>query len=248
MMRWIRATSDDPGATSRRRSHESRGGLFKSLIATWYFFPVIKNDLVGAGYYERPEQVGSYALLYFGIYIHIFWLYLEFSGYCDISAGMARLLGYRQVENFNWPWLATSMRDLWRRWHISLSFLMRDYVYIPLGGNRRHATLNLIIVFTLIGIWHALTFQVLAWGVLMGVMVAINQHWAQWMKRLDETPNGMLPALRRAIARTRPLPQILSWAITMHFFVHSLLVFFGGSAGWRVTWELIRRPLHALAG
>jgi hypothetical protein len=89
---------------------------------------------------------------------------------------------------------------------------------------------------------------VLVWGVLMGVMVAINQHWAQWMKRLDERPSGVLPALRRAIARTRPLPQILSWAITMHFFVHSLLFFFGGSAGWRVPWELIRRPLEALGG
>jgi D-alanyl-lipoteichoic acid acyltransferase DltB (MBOAT superfamily) len=223
-------------------------GLFKGLIATWYFLPVLKNDLIGGGYYTDPAQIGSYALLYFGIYIHIFWLYLEFSGYCDVSAGIARLLGYRQVENFNWCWLATSLRDFWRRWHISLSFLIRDYVYIPLGGNRRHVTLNLVVTFGLVGIWHGLSFRLLLWGVVMGLMIAVNQRWARWIKKLDERPTGRLPARRRAAARVRPLPQILSWALTMHFFVHSLLIFFGGSGAWRVTWELIRRPLEALAG
>jgi D-alanyl-lipoteichoic acid acyltransferase DltB (MBOAT superfamily) len=223
-------------------------GLFKGLIATWYFMPVLESELASGHYYKHPEEIDSYAFLYFGIYIHIFWLYLEFSGYCDVSAGMARLLGYRQVENFNWPWLARSMRDFWRRWHISLSFLMRDYVYIPLGGNRRHQFLNVLVTFALIGIWHALRFQLLAWGIVMGLMVAANQRWSRWMKKLDETPSGWLPAIRRAFRRLHPLPTILSWALTMHFFVHSLLVFFGGSGAVRVTWELIRRPLAALIG
>lgn len=223
-------------------------GLFKGLIATWYFAPLVVTELLSGHYYRHPEEIDSYALLYFGVYIHIFWLYLEFSGYCDVSAGMARLLGYRQVENFNWPWLARSMRDFWRRWHISLSFLMRDYVYIPLGGNRRHVTLNLLITFALIGIWHVLHPRVLAWGLAMGLLVAVNQRWARWMKRLDERPAGWLPAVRRAFAKLRPLPTILSWALTMHFFVHSLLLFFGGNGAVRVTWELIRRPLEALLG
>jgi D-alanyl-lipoteichoic acid acyltransferase DltB (MBOAT superfamily) len=223
-------------------------GLLKGLIATWYFVPVLRREMLTMHYYQHPDEIESYAFLYFGIYIHIFWLYLEFSGYCDVSAGIARLLGYRQVENFNWPWLATSMRDFWRRWHISLSFLMRDYVYIPLGGNRRHVTLNLLITFGLIGIWHVLHFRVLAWGLVMGLMVAANQQWARRMKRLEQSPDGFWATARRRFARLRPLPTILCWAITMHFFVHSLLIFFGGSGAIRVTWELIRRPLAALFG
>lgn len=222
-------------------------GLLKALIATWYFVPVLKEELISGRYYNTPHEIESYALLYFGVYIHIFWLYLEFSGYCDISAGIARLLGYRQIENFNWCWLATSLRDFWRRWHISLSFILRDYVYIALGGNRRHVTFNICATFFLIGVWHRPMLQLGVWGVVMGLMLALNQRWVRWMKQLDETPDGALPALRRRVKRLRPLPQILCWALTMHCFVHSLLIFFGGSAFLRVTWELIRRPAIALA-
>ena len=221
-------------------------GLLKCLLSLWYFTPFVESEIASQHYFKHPEEIESYALLYFGIYIHIFWLYLEFSGYCDVSAGIARLLGYRQVENFRWCWLATSLRDFWRRWHISLSFLVRDYIYIPLGGNRRHVVLNLVVTFLLVGIWHALMLQLAIWGIVMGLMLAVNQRWARWMKKLEAAPAGRLPALRRALARLRPLPQILSWAITMHFFVHSLLIFFGGGGAVRVTWELIRRPLAAL--
>jgi D-alanyl-lipoteichoic acid acyltransferase DltB (MBOAT superfamily) len=229
-------------------------GVLKSLIATFYFLPTVVVYLVPGDwlpietpdYYDNPKTIDSYAFLYFGIYFHIFWLYLEFSGYCDISAGIARLLGYRQVENFNVPWIATSLRDFWRRWHISLSQLLRDYIYIPMGGNRRHVTLNLVVTFGLIGIWHVVEMRMLLWGVTMGLMLAVNQAWVRWMKKLDETPTGTLPAIRRAVVRLRPLPTIVSWAITMHFFVHSLLIFFGGKGALKVTWELIHRPFAAL--
>ena len=219
-------------------------GITKSLIGTLYFQPLVLGQLglaVENTYYRHPEQIESFWLLYCGVFLQIFWLYIEFSGYCDVSAGVARLLGYRQVENFYWPWLATSMRDFWRRWHISLSAILRDYVYIPLGGNRRHATLNLLITFTVCGIWHKLIPQVALWGLVMGLMVAINQHWAQWMKRLDERPSGTLPALRRAIVKLRPLPTIASWLFTQHAFVFSLLIFFGGLGGYNVAREICRR-------
>jgi D-alanyl-lipoteichoic acid acyltransferase DltB (MBOAT superfamily) len=227
-------------------------GVAKSLIAQWYFAPILWHDL-GIGqplprYYDAPREIGSYALLYFGAHLQIFTLYLEFSGYCDVAAGIARVLGYRQIENFNWPWLATSLRDFWRRWHISLSQILRDYLYIPLGGNRRHVTLNLSLTFIIVGLWHAPLFKFIAWGALMGVMLAINQSWAQWMRRLDQRSSGALPALRRGVLRLRPLPTLLAWAFTMHCFAHSLLIFFGGSGAIRVYAELIRRPLQALLG
>lgn len=221
-------------------------GVGKAALSTIYLFPVVRPWLLEgsrAPYYAHPEQIESYAFLYFGVYLHIFWLYVEFSAYCDIAIGASRLLGYRCVENFNWPWLATSIRDFWRRWHISLSAILRDYIYIPLGGNRRHQTLNLCITFALIGVWHGPLLQLAAWGVVMGLLVAVNQRWAQWVRRLDEREAGLLVAVRRAVARTRPLPQIVGWALTMHVFCHSLLIFFGGTAVNRVYWELIRRAM-----
>lgn len=220
-------------------------GVFKALIATLYFVPVIREymDNPFAVYYTHPEQIKSYALLYFGVYINIFWLYLEFSAYCDIAIGISRILGYKVVENFDWPWIATSLRDFWRRWHISLSAILRDYIYIPLGGNRRHTTFNLCLTFALVGIWHGPFMWLAGWGALMGLMVAINQHWVYWTKRMTERPDGWFLKLRAVANRVRPLPQVLSWAFTMHCFCHSLLVFFGGPALLRVYWELIRRPL-----
>jgi alginate O-acetyltransferase complex protein AlgI len=223
--------------------------LFGIIVFTHVMWNVLGITRPGGGtYYQHPEQIKSYALLYFGVYFQIYWLYLEFSGYCDVSAGIARLLGYRQVENFNWPWIATSLRDLWRRWHITLSFMARDYIYIALGGNRRRKIRNLCVTFILIGIWHRIIPQMALWGLVMGLMLTVNQWWTEWMKRLDQTPAGTLPAIRRAVIRTRPLPTVLSWAFTMHCFVMSLLIFFGGEGGINVAAELIRRPFAWLIG
>jgi D-alanyl-lipoteichoic acid acyltransferase DltB (MBOAT superfamily) len=226
-------------------------GIIKSLLVVrffgWvlYFHVGVNNPDVD--FYAHPERAQSYAVLYFAVFLQIWCLYLEFSGYCDVAAGMSRLLGYRLIENFNWPWLATSMRDFWRRWHISLSFMLRDYVYIPLGGNRRHAALNVVITFLLIGAWHAPTKpQVTIWGIVMGLMVVVNQQWVAWMKSIEAAPATRLAAIRRGVRKLRPLPQICSWALTMNAFCLSLLIFFGGSGAIRVVWELIRRPAEWL--
>jgi D-alanyl-lipoteichoic acid acyltransferase DltB (MBOAT superfamily) len=225
-------------------------GLSKSLIGTLYFQPVVLGQL-GLGfsntYYLHPEQIRSFWLLYFGVFLQIFWLYLEFSGYCDVSAGMARLLGYRQIENFRMPWLAASLRDFWRRWHISLTFILRDYVYIALGGNRRHMLRNVLVTFFLIGIWHAFKPQVGIWGIAMGLMVYVNQLWARWMGRLDQSPTGILAAVRRGAGKLWPLPQVCAWLITQHAFVFSLLIFFGGVGAINVTREIFRRVWQWLA-
>ncbi len=222
-------------------------GLAKSLIGTLYLKPISEGSLgLGGGrLYDHPEQIASFALLYFGPFLQLFHLYLEFSGYCDVAAGIARLIGYRQIENFDWPWAATSMRDLWRRWHISLSGILRDYVYIPLGGNRRHTALNLCVTFALCGLWHEPNPKWGLWGVVMGLMVAVNQYWAQWMKRLDGAPAGTLPALRRSVMKLQPLPRLAAWVLTVHAFVFSITVFAGGSGAWRYWAELLRRIWQA---
>lgn len=221
-------------------------GLIKSLVATIYLRPLLWYQLgIGADnrYWLHPEQIESLALLYFGVFLIIFTLYIEFSGYCDVAIGMSRLLGYRHPENFAMPWRATSMRDFWRRWHITLSMILRDYVYIALGGNRRHVTINLCITFFLCGIWHRLIFQVGLWGIVMGLMVAANQAWVNWMKSVDAREDGVVPAIRRGWLRCRPLPQVCAWLVTQHAFVFSLLIFFGGAGAINVVREILRRLL-----
>ncbi|MCC6158614.1 MAG: MBOAT family protein [Deltaproteobacteria bacterium] len=115
-------------------------------------------------------------------------LYLDFSGASDIAIGLARLFGYRIMENFRWPILATNIADFWRRWHISLTSLVTDYVYIPMGGNRLGAKLaarNTLLAMVLVGLWHGLNFHFVVWGLYHGVLLVAYRQWRKvWRERL----------------------------------------------------------------
>jgi len=112
-------------------------------------------------------------------------IYLDFSGYSDIAIGSARLFGIRVPENFAWPYLAGSIAEFWRRWHISLMLWIRDYVYIPLGGSRcatwRQVT-NLLAAFAVSGLWHGAEWHFLAWGLYHGVLVAAHRVWTRELR------------------------------------------------------------------
>jgi alginate O-acetyltransferase complex protein AlgI len=112
---------------------------------------------------------------WYGVVAYAFQLYFDFSGYSDMAIGLALMVGFTFPKNFNAPYRAESLTDFWRRWHISLSTWLRDYVYIPLGGNRqgpRRAYRNLIIVMVIGGFWHGAEWTFLAWGAIHGVMLA----------------------------------------------------------------------------
>jgi alginate O-acetyltransferase complex protein AlgI len=112
-----------------------------------------------------------------------FRILLDFSGYSDMAVGFARMHGIRLPENFNWPYVATSIGEFWRRWHMSLSRWIRDYVYIQLGGNRRGAVrtaANGLVTFALCGLWHGAGFNFLAWGVYHGVGLAAAGNYRSW--------------------------------------------------------------------
>ncbi|MEG1442000.1 MAG: MBOAT family O-acyltransferase, partial [Oscillospiraceae bacterium] len=89
-----------------------------------------------------------------GIIAYTFQIYFDFSGYSDMAIGLGKMFGFNFLENFNYPYISKSITDFWRRWHMSLSSFFRDYVYIPLGGNRKHQFLNIFIVWLLTGLWH----------------------------------------------------------------------------------------------
>lgn len=117
-------------------------------------------------------------LAWIGILSYTLQIYFDFSGYSDMAIGLGRMFGFRFHENFNYPYISTSLREFWKRWHISLSTWFRDYVYIPLGGNRvstLRVYLNLLIVFLLTGIWHGASWNFVVWGLFHGFFLA-SEH------------------------------------------------------------------------
>jgi len=117
-------------------------------------------------------------LAWLGLVCYSLQIYFDFSGYSDMAIGLMRMFGFRILENFNYPYIARSVREFWRRWHISLSNWFRDYLYIPLGGNQRggrRAYRNLVIVFLLCGLWHGASWPFVLWGAWHGVFLMIER-------------------------------------------------------------------------
>ncbi|MDR2501781.1 MAG: MBOAT family protein, partial [Oscillospiraceae bacterium] len=125
-----------------------------------------------------PERSVLFTWLYLIAYsLHI---YYDFSGYSDMAIGIGRIFGFRFLENFNYPYTAQSVTDFWRRWHISLSTWFRDYVYIPLGGNRTKRAryiFNIFAVWLLTGLWHGAGWTFIAWGAFFGVMLLLEKFF-----------------------------------------------------------------------
>ncbi len=125
----------------------------------------------------HPNQLST-ASAWFAIICYTLQLYFDFSGYSDMAIGLAKMLGFDFMENFNFPYISRSVREFWRRWHISLSNWFRNYLYIPLGGNRvgkARVYLNLFIVFFLTGLWHGASWNFVIWGLLHGFFMVIER-------------------------------------------------------------------------
>ena len=131
----------------------------------------------------------SAADAWLGALAFTFQIYFDFSGYSDMAIGLGRMLGFDFVENFNYPYISRSVTEFWRRWHISLSTWFRDYVYIPLGGNRRgkgRQILNLLIVWTLTGIWHGASWNFLLWGLYYALLLILEKVFLY--EKLEKAP------------------------------------------------------------
>ncbi len=118
-----------------------------------------------------------------------FQIYFDFSGYSDMAVGLGRMFGFEFMKNFNYPYIADSVTDFWRRWHISLSTWFREYLYIPLGGNRRgkwRNVLNLLIVWTITGLWHGAAWNFLLWGLYYAVLLIVEKLWLY--RKLERWP------------------------------------------------------------
>jgi alginate O-acetyltransferase complex protein AlgI len=130
----------------------------------------------------------GFADAWWGVIFFTFQIYFDFSGYSDMAIGLARMLGFRLLENFNMPYIATSVSDFWRRWHMSLTGWIREYLYFPLGGNRRgelRTHFNLWICFLASGIWHGAAWTYVIWGAYNGVFLVLDRLFlVGWLARL----------------------------------------------------------------
>jgi len=116
-----------------------------------------------------------------GALAYTFQLYFDFSGYSDMAIGLSRLFGVQLPLNFNSPYQAGNIADFWRRWHMSLSRFLRDYLYVPLGGNRHHRLRNLMLTMLLGGLWHGAGWTFVAWGGLHGIYLVLHRGWTAWV-------------------------------------------------------------------
>ena len=144
-----------------------------------------------------PSSVIWVATLCFSVQI-----YCDFSGYSDIAIGVARVLGFHLPINFNRPYFATSPAEFWHRWHISLSTWLRDYLYIPLGGNRYgfgHTCRNLMITMMLGGLWHGASWNFVLWGFLHGIALVIHRFWRIYVPLATTPVSGFAKVLKTLI-------------------------------------------------
>lgn len=180
-------------------------GLCKKLLLADSFAACV--DTV----FELPDAGMTPALARLALVCYTLQIYFDFSGYSDMAIGLGKLFGFTFPENFQYPYCATSVTDFWRRWHLSLSTWFRDYVYIPLGGNRggmARTCRNLLVVFVLCGLWHGANWTFLAWGLFHGAFLAAERLLA----RTDTHRAPGLPMVLLARAYTL-LVIVTGWSL-----------------------------------
>lgn len=157
-------------------------GLFKKVVIANTLATFLVDDV-----FANPAAMSASEVL-LGIYGYAAQIYCDFSGYTDIAIGCALLLGYRFPLNFDSPYVSASPQEFWRRWHISLSSWLRDYLYIPLGGSRqgeRRTRINLVITMLLGGLWHGAAWNFVAWGGWHGLLLAGHRQWEGFWRTRD---------------------------------------------------------------
>src|SRR4029078_13678912 len=155
-------------------------GLSKKVIVADQLGPVV------ATCFDTAPNDMTFGIVWVGAIAYTLQLYFDFSGYSDMAIGLGRMLGFRLPENFARPYSSVTITEFWRRWHMSLSRWFRDYVYIPLGGNRhgaRKTYRNLFIIFVLTGFWHGANWTYLVWGLYHGALLIIERGF-----RLADAP------------------------------------------------------------
>ena len=232
----LRAPRDPRRIDASRAFFLIFAGLAKKMILADYLATHIVN-----GVFATPQQYSSLETL-LGVYGYAVQIYCDFSAYSDIAIGIALLLGFTIPDNFDAPYTARDVRDFWRRWHITLSRWIRDYLYIPLGGNRKGAArtyVNLMLAFLLGGLWHGAAWTFVFWGGLHGAGLCFDHARAARRKARGEPD---LRSGRGAVA----LQRFLTFQFVAFAWIFFRADSFGGA--WAVIARLFTAWGHAGAG
>ena len=206
-------------------------GLLKKMVLADYFLAPFADAA-----FDTPGAVSGVGA-WVGLYAFTFQIYFDFSGYTDIAIGCSRLLGFKLPDNFNLPYIAVSFSDFWRRWHISLSGWLRDYLYIPLGGNRSataHGVYrNLLITMLLGGLWHGAAWHFVIWGALHGLYLVVERYFGASVRPEDLAMKSPLAVFVRRFLVFQCV--VLTWLVfraqdTAHL-VDLIQALFGGAKG-----------------
>ena len=199
-----------------------RDGLW--LIAWGYLQKVFVADnlapLANAAFDPAANPTGINILV--GTYAFAFQIYGDFAGYSNIARGTSKLMGIELIENFRFPYFVRTPQEFWRHWHISLSTWLRDYLYIPLGGNRGTAwrtRFNLFVTMVLGGLWHGAAWTFILWGVYQGVLLIVYRE-AQRVR-----------AAREWLLGPSPVARVIGWAVMFHLVCYGWLIFRARTAG-----------------
>ncbi|MCP3936899.1 MAG: MBOAT family protein [Actinomycetia bacterium] len=211
-------------------------GLFKKVVISTYLASEIVDEV-----FNVPDTHSGPELL-FAVYAYAIQIYADFSGYTDIAIGVALLMGFRFPQNFDAPYRSLSIQEFWRRWHMTLSNWLRDYLYIPLGGNRRGTLFtyrNLILTMLLGGLWHGAAWNFVIWGAIHGGVLAVERIVSgAWRRRV---PDPILPTA---------VSGVLRWLYTFHVVCFAWIFFraetfdlatsmIGGIADWSGSSPLV---------
>ena len=185
-------------------------GYVKKIVIADALAPAADLLFAGSGGYTGPKVLA-------GAFLFALQIYADFSGYSDIALGSARILGIRLSENFREPYLAAGLRDFWRRWHITLTRWLTDYVYIPLGGNRMgpvRTALNTLLVFAVSGLWHGRGAHFLVWGLVHGLLLLAEDSLRAFLRGpAKDKPSGALRISRVLLTSATFLTVSLLWIL-----------------------------------
>ena len=225
----VRYAAIEEELTERRESLEDICEGLKRFILGLAKKLILANNvaLVSEIIYSGSSEIYGTAMYWLAAVCYPLQIYFDFSGYSDMAIGLGQIFGFHFPENFNHPYLADSLTEYWRRWHISLSSWFRDYVYIPLGGNRVKTgrwILNILIVWALTGLWHGAAWNFVFWGLLNGiVLIAEKQFLLKWLQKVPKWIRILLTFLFNATAFVCfNLTEVsrISFALRMMFSLH----------------------------
>jgi D-alanyl-lipoteichoic acid acyltransferase DltB (MBOAT superfamily) len=179
-------------------------------------------------FFEHPQTL-SYPALLWGMYARAISFYILASAYNDLTIGGCALAGYRISENYDYPYFQRNLAEFWRRWHMTLVRFLKDYVYIPLGGNRNHVYRNTLIVFLAIALWHRVTPAFVFWGLWHGLGMCALRGWQNFWKGVEgRTEPSFFGTLQDWARRYPAAVRIASTLFTFHFVALGWLPFWGG--------------------